>query len=124
VDVRDTAEGHLLACERGKPGERYILGCRNMTLREIFEALEKASGVAAPRTRIPYPVAYAAGVASSAWANLTGREPRAPLDGVKMARKKMFVTHAKASRELGFDPSPPEAALARAVEWYRGAGYC
>lgn len=124
VDVRDTAEGHLLASERGRVGERYILGCRNMTLQEIFAALEAASGVPAPRTQVPYAVAYAAGLASSAWARLSSREPRAPLDGVKMARKKMFVTHEKASRELGFAPSPPEAALARAVEWFRGAGYC
>jgi len=124
VDVRDTADGHLLACRHGKVGERYILGCRNMTLREIFAALEATSGVPAPRLRIPYGLAYVAGLVSSGLAGVTGRAPRAPLDAVRMARKKMFVTHAKAARALGFTPSPAEAALARAVEWFRGEDYC
>ena len=124
VDVADVAEGHLLACERGRPGERYILGCRNMTLAEIFQALEAISGVPAPRRRIPYAVAYAAGVATTALARLTGGEPRAPLDAVRMARKKMFVTHEKAARELGYAPGPVENALRRAVEWFRENGYC
>jgi dihydroflavonol-4-reductase len=123
VDVRDVALGHLLACEKGRPGERYVLGCRYMTLREIFESLERISGIKAPTVQIPYPVAYAAGVVTTAWANLTGVEPRAPLDAVKMAKKKMFVTHEKASRELGFQPGPADAALARAVAWFRENGY-
>lgn len=124
VDVADVAEGHLLACERGAPGERYILGCQNMTLAEIFRALEKISGVPAPRRRIPYALAYAAGVVTTAAARLTGVEPRAPLDAVRMARKKMFVSHEKAARELGYSPGPVEGALRRAVEWFRGNGYC
>ena len=124
VDVADVAEGHLLACERGRPGERYILGCRNMTLAEIFQALEKISGIPAPRRRIPYALAYAAGVVTTAVARLTGGEPRAPLDAVRMARKKMFVSHEKAARELGYSPGPVEEALKRAVEWFRGNGYC
>ncbi len=124
VDVADVAEGHLLACERGRPGERYILGCRNMTLAEIFQALEKISGVPAPRRRIPYALAYAAGVVTTAAARLTGGEPRAPLDAVRMARKKMFVSHEKAARELGYSPGPVEDALGRAVEWFRRNGYC
>ena len=123
VDVRDTAEGHLLACERGKSGERYILGRDNLTLEQIFGHLERVSGMKAPRWRIPYSVAYAAGMASTSWANLTGHEPRAPLDAVKMARKKMFVSAAKAERELGFRPGPVDAALGRAVEWFRANGY-
>ncbi|HLJ44363.1 MAG TPA: hopanoid-associated sugar epimerase [Bryobacteraceae bacterium] len=123
VDVVDTAEGHVLAAERGKPGERYILGCQNLTLREILERLSNVSGRPAPRVRIPYGVAYAAGVASTAWANLTGHEPRAPLDAVKMSRKKMFVSCDKAKRELGFNPGPVEGALQRAVEWFRANGY-
>ena len=124
VDVRDTAAGHLLACERGKAGERYILGCRNLTLKEVFRKLEDISGIRAPVRRIPYGVAYAAGLASGAWARVTGSEPRAPLDGVRMARKKMFVSRDKAVRELGFSPLPVEGALARAVEWFRANGYC
>jgi len=124
VDVRDTAEGHLLAWERGRPGERYILGCQNLTLREIFVRLERISGVAAPKWRIPFAAAFAAGIASTGWARITGREPRAPLDGVRMARKKMFVSADKARRELGFNPGPVDGALRRAVEWFRANGYC
>jgi len=123
VDVRDTAAGHLLAAERGRTGERYILGCENLTLAQIFGKLEKISGLRAPRMRIPYVVAYAAGLASTAWAEVTGREPRAPLDAVKMAHKKMFVQHAKAASELGFSPEPVDGALARAVNWFRENGY-
>jgi dihydroflavonol-4-reductase len=124
VDVRDVAEGHLLACERGKPGERYILGAKNVTLEEIFARLERISGVKAPGRRIPYALAYAAGVATTGWAGITGREPKAPLDAVRMARKKMWVTHAKAERELDYRPGPADAALGRAVEWFRSNAYC
>ena len=123
VDVNDTAAGHLLACECGRIGERYILGCENLTLQQILERLATVSGGQAPRWRIPYGVAYAAGLASTGWANLTGHEPRAPLDGVKMARKKMFVSQDKAKRELGFNPGPVDGALKRAVDWFRANGY-
>jgi dihydroflavonol-4-reductase len=123
VDAGDTAEGHLLACERGRSGERYILGSENLTLQQIFERLEAISGVPAPKVRIPYGVAYAAGLVSTAWASLTGQEPRAPIDAVRMARKKMWVSHDKATRELGFEPGPAEGALRRAVEWFRSNGY-
>jgi dihydroflavonol-4-reductase len=123
VDAEDTAEGHLLACERGASGERYILGCENLTLEQILARLAAISGGIAPRWRIPYVVAYAAGLASTGWANLTGQEPRAPLDAVKMARKKMFVSPDKARRELGFNPRPIDGALKRAVDWFRANGY-
>jgi dihydroflavonol-4-reductase len=123
VDAEDTAEGHLLACERGASGERYILGCENLTLEQILARLAAISGGTAPRWRIPYVVAYAAGLASTGWANLTGQEPRAPLDAVKMARKKMFVSPDKARRELGFNPRPIDGALKRAVDWFRANGY-
>lgn len=123
VDVRDVAAGHLLAAERGRPGERCILGAENLTLGQIFAKLEKISGRKAPSLRIPYAVAYAAGLASTAWAEITGREPRAPLDAVRMAHKKMFVSHAKAERELGFAPGPVEEPLERAVRWFRENGY-
>ncbi|HTR38415.1 MAG TPA: hopanoid-associated sugar epimerase [Bryobacteraceae bacterium] len=123
VDVNDTASGHLLACECGRIGERYILGCENLTLQQILDRLATVSGGEAPRWRIPYSVAYVAGLASTGWANLTGHEPRAPLDGVKMARKKMFVSQDKAKRELGFNPGPVDGALKRAVDWFRANGY-
>jgi dihydroflavonol-4-reductase len=124
VDVRDVAEAHIAACERGRVGERYILGSENMTLRQIFEALAPAVGRKPPALRIPYAVAYAAGVVSTVWAGVSGREPRAPLDGVRMARKKMWVRHDKAARELGYAPGPAEGALRRAAEWFRANGYC
>jgi dihydroflavonol-4-reductase len=123
VDVRDTAMGHLLARDRGRPGERYILGCANLTLRQILGKLEVISGLRAPRWRMPWVVAYLAGVASSAWAEISGRTPRVPLDGVRMARKKMFVSYEKAGRELGYSPSPVDGALERAVAWFRENGY-
>jgi dihydroflavonol-4-reductase len=120
VDVRDTAEGHVLACERGVPGQRYILGSENLTLAQILQKLATITGRKAPTTQIPYAVAYCAGACSTAWAGVTGKPPRVPLDAVRMARKKMWVTHAKAARELGFQPGPAEHALARAVEWFHG----
>lgn len=123
VDVQDTSEGHLLALERGQPGERYILGSENLTLEQILARLAGISGGKAPRWRIPYAVAYMVGLASTGWASVTGQEPRAPLDAVKMARKKMFVSLDKAKRELGFNPGPVDGALKRAVDWFRANGY-
>jgi dihydroflavonol-4-reductase len=122
VDVRDAAEGHLLAAEKGVPGQRYILGCENLTLAEILQRLAKLTGRKAPPVKLPYAVAYAAGVVSTAWANLTGAEPRAPIDAVRMARKKMWVSHDKAKQELGFAPGPVDAALGRAIQWFESRG--
>jgi len=124
VDARDAAEGHLLAAERGRTGERYILGNENLTLKQILMRLASITGRPAPKLRVPYPVAYAAGVCTTGLAYLTGRPPLAPLEGVKMARKKMFVSHSKASDELGFSPGSADVALQRAVEWFRQNGYC
>ena len=124
VDVRDVARGHLAACERGVPGERYILGAENLTLQQILAALAGIVKRKPPSIQIPYAVAYAAGVASTAWANVTGKEPRAPLDAVRMSRKKMWVSHDKAARELGYAPGPAADALGRAVAWFRENGYC
>ena len=124
VDVHDVAEGHLAACERGRAGQRYILGAENLTLQQIFVALGEISGRPAPKIRIPYAVAFAAGAVSTAWAGVTGREPRAPLDAVQMARKKMWVRHDKAAKELGYAPGPARKALERAVDWFRANGYC
>lgn len=123
VDVRDVAEGHLLACEHGRPGERYVLGNENLTLKQIFERLERISGVKGPTTQIPYGVAYAAGAISTLWAGITGKEPRAPLDAVRMARRKMWVRTEKAVRELQFRPGPADGALRSAVNWFRANGY-
>jgi dihydroflavonol-4-reductase len=119
VDVRDTAEGHLLALKHGRPGERYILGSENLTLAQILEKLARITGRKAPTARLPYAVAWIAGAFSTGLANLTGKPPRVPMEGVRMAKKKMWVTHEKARRELGFNPGPAEKALARAVEWFR-----
>ncbi len=123
VDARDTALGHVLAAERGREGQRYILGSENLTLRRILELLAELSGGKAPRVRIPYLVAYAAGMVSTGWARVTGGEPRAPLDAVRMAKKKMWVSWEKARRELGFAPGGAVDALGRAVEWFRANGY-
>lgn len=124
VDVRDVATAHLLAAERGRPGERYILGCENVTLEEILAGVAGIANRPAPKWKLPYAVAYATGVLSTAWADLTGKPPIAPLEGVRMAHKKMFVSHAKAARELGFAPAPVNAALENAVKWFRANGYC
>ena len=124
VDARDVALGQLLASERGKPGERYILGSENLTLAEILGKLAATTGRPAPTVKLPYAVAYAAGVVTTAWARVTGKPPRAPLDAVRIARKKMFVSHAKAARDLGFTPGSADGALRRAVEWFQANGYC
>ena len=119
VDARDTAMGHLQACERGIPGQRYILGSENMTLAEILRSLARITGRKAPTVELPYAVAWCAGVVTMAWAEITGRPPRVPMDAVRMARKKMWVSHQKARDVLGFAPGPAETGLRRAVEWFR-----
>ncbi|MBV9267172.1 MAG: NAD-dependent epimerase/dehydratase family protein [Acidobacteriaceae bacterium] len=124
VDAEDTAKGHLLAAERGRPGERYILGSENLTLQQILLRVASIAGKRAPTFKVPYALAYAVGAVSTAFATATGKEPIAPLEGVKMARKKMFVTYAKAERELGFCPAPAEVGLNKAVSWFRSNGYC
>ncbi|HYM12712.1 MAG TPA: hopanoid-associated sugar epimerase [Bryobacterales bacterium] len=124
VDVRDVAAGHLAAAARGSSGERYVLGARNMTLREIVEELGRLGGRPAPKVQIPYAVAWSYAAVSTAVARVTGREPRASLDAVRMSRKKMFVRIDKAARELGFRPGPVEDALRRAIEWFRANRYC
>ncbi|MGH9436752.1 MAG: hopanoid-associated sugar epimerase [Terriglobia bacterium] len=123
VDVEDVAAGHLLAAEHGQPGERYLLGGENMTLKQIFEALARFSGQPAPRWRIPHAVALAAGYVDTGISALLGREPRVPLEGVRMARHKMFANCSKSVRELGFHPRPSEEALHRATQWYFEHGY-
>jgi len=118
VNVRDVAEGHLLACERGRIGERYILGSENMTLGGILKELAALTGRKPPSIELPYFVAWTAGVLTTAWAHLTGTPPRAPLEAVRMAKKKMWVSHAKAAKELGYSPKPAKTALSDAVAWF------
>jgi dihydroflavonol-4-reductase len=124
VDARDVALGHLQAAEKGRIGERYILGCENLTLKQILHRLSPIAKMPPPSIKLPYAVAYAAGVITTAWANISGQPPLAPLEGVRMARKKMFVTYAKAHRELGYTPGSVDSALERAVDWFRANGYC
>jgi len=121
--VEDVAAGHLLAAEKGRIGERYILGARNMTLKQILDALAAITGRPAPRVRLPHAIALAAGYADEIYSRLTGREPQIPVEGVKMSRHKMFVESDKAARELGYKPGKVEAALERAVRWYDEHGY-
>jgi len=123
VPVEDVAMGHLLAAERGRVGERYILGGRNMTLKEILDSLAAVAGRPAPRVRLPHVLALAAGYADQGLARVLGREPQIPLEGVRMARHKMWVDASKAARELGFRAGSVEAALERAVRWYEANGY-
>ena len=124
VDVRDVAQGHLLAAERGRLGERYILGGQNLSLQEILQRLAAITGRQAPGVQIPYALAWLFGAAGTAWADWTGCAPRAPLEAVRMARKKMYARSDKAQNELGWRPGPVDAALKRAVEWFQANGYC
>ena len=123
VAVEDVALGHLLAAQRGRVGERYILGGRNMTLKEILGVLSVVSGRPAPRVRLPHGVALIAGYADQMVSHWIGREPQIPVEGVRMARHKMFVESSKATRELGYQSGPVEAAFERAVRWYQENGY-
>lgn len=125
VHVRDVAIGHILAAERGRVGERYILGHAegNWTMRQTLDVLAQITGIPAPRFRMPYPVALAFGHLGEMVSRLTGKPPRAPLAGVRMARYKMFFSPAKAIRELGLPQTPPRQAMTDAVEWFRSNGY-
>jgi dihydroflavonol-4-reductase len=118
VDVEDVAEGHWLAAQRGLIGRRYILGGSNMTFKELLEALGRVTSFSVPRIRLPHTVALLAGYAENFACSLLGREPRIPLEGVRMSRYKMFVDTSRAERELGFHASNVEGALARAAQWY------
>ena len=119
VGARDCALGHLLACEHGRVGERYILGAENLTLQQLLVKLAKITGRKPPTTQIPYFVAYTAGMFSTAWAELTGHAPHVPIDAVRLAKTKMWVSHEKARQELGFNPGPSDIALEEAVAWFR-----
>ncbi|MGA8429035.1 MAG: hopanoid-associated sugar epimerase [Candidatus Sulfotelmatobacter sp.] len=124
VDVKVCASGHLAALEKGKSGERYILGGENLTLKKILDKLARITGLPSPAVKLPYVFAFAAGVIDEAvTGRLLGREPRATVDTVRMGKKKMFASSDKAERELGWKIVPVEPALCRAVEWFRANGY-
>jgi dihydroflavonol-4-reductase len=124
VDVRECARGHVAALEKGRSGERYILGGENLTLKEILDKLGAITGLPSPKVKLPYVFAFAAGVVDE---TITGRilhrEPRATVDTVRMGKKKMFVSSSKAERELGWKIVPVDDALRRAAEWFRTNGY-
>ena len=124
VDVRECARGHLAALERGTPGHRYILGGENLTLKQILDKLGDITGLPSPKIKLPYIFAFATGVIDE---TITGRllnkDPRATIDAVRMGKKMMFATSAKAERELGWKIVPVNDALRRAVEWFRANGY-
>jgi dihydroflavonol-4-reductase len=124
VDVKECARGHIAALEKGRPGERYILGGENLTLKQILDKLAAITGLPSPTIRVPYIVALATGVVDEVvTGRILGREPRATIDAVRMGRKKMFVTSAKAERELGGRIIPVDDALRRSADWFRENGY-
>jgi len=124
VDVDECARGHVEAFEKGQSGERYILGGENLTLKQILDKLGAITGLPSPTIKIPYVVALAAGVVDEVFTGrIMGKEPRATIDAVRMGKKKMFVTSAKAERELGWRQVSVDNALQRAVDWFRANGY-
>ncbi|MFZ2059579.1 MAG: hopanoid-associated sugar epimerase [Candidatus Binatus sp.] len=123
VDVADVARGHLLAAERGRIGEKYILGGENLTLKEFLGRLAAISGMPAPKMRIPYAVAFSFALGAEAFARtVTRRAPRASLTEVRMARKHMFFDSSKARVELGYSPGPIDVAITAAIEFFRNKG--
>ncbi|MGA7576354.1 MAG: hopanoid-associated sugar epimerase [Terriglobales bacterium] len=124
VDATECARGHVQALEKGRSGERYILGGENLTLKQILDRLAAITGLPSPTVKLPYIFALAAGVVDEmVMGRFLGREPRATIDAVRMGRKMMFVSSAKAERELGWRTVPVDGALRRSVEWFRANGY-
>ena len=122
VHVDDVAAGHLLAFHRGRNGERYILGGQDMTLREILADISRLVGRKPPTVRLPSAVVMPIAYVAEAVARVTGRPTRVTVEGVRMARKLMFFSSAKATRELGYQSRPPVQAFADAIEWFRDQG--
>jgi dihydroflavonol-4-reductase len=123
VHVDDVATGHLLALEHGRRGERYILGGQNLSLREILTQVALLVGHRPPRIRLPHAVVMPIAYLAEGYTRITGRPTRVTIEGVRMARKRMFFTSAKAERELGYRARPAREALADAVQWFEANGY-
>ena len=123
VGVEECAAGHLLVAEKGKIGERYLLGGENLTLKAMLDTLSKITGLSSPKLKIPHGLALSVAYANTVFSRLIGREPSIPIEGVKIARHMMFVDCLRAQRELGFKAGPVSAALERAVRWYEVNGY-
>lgn len=124
VDVEDVAEGHILAAEKGRIGERYILGNKNMTLRELFDLLEKVTGIPSPKMKIPYIVAYASAflverILGLSYPNYSSMD----IDSVKLSKFHWFVDSSKAVRELGYRQTPVEETIKKTVKWFKDNGY-
>jgi dihydroflavonol-4-reductase len=124
VHVDDVAAGHLLAEERGASGERYILGGEDLTLAEILRRIAVLTGRKPPTISVPIPAIWPLAIGAEVWASLTGTEPFVTRDGLRMAKKKMFFSSAKAERVLGYRARPAQEALADAVAWFRQTGMC
>jgi len=122
VHVDDVAQGHLLAEKRGRIGERYILGGENLALAEILRRIAGIVGRKPPTLRLPLAVVWPVAAVAEMVGRITGREPMVTFDGLRMARKKMFFSSAKAERELGYRARPVDLALADAIEWFRRQG--
>src|SRR6202163_566821 len=123
VGVEDCAAGHLLLAEKGKIGERYLLGAENLTLKQVLDSLSHLTSLPAPKLKIPHSVALGVAYAETAFSRLLGREPQIPVEGVKIAAHMMFVDCTRAQRELGFQPGPVVTAFERAARWYEQNGY-
>src|SRR5438874_1728761 len=123
VGVEECAAGHLLVAEKGKVGERYLLGGENLTLKQLLDTLARITGLRAPSLKIPHGVALGAAYASTIFSRMIGKEPGITIEGVKIAQHMMFVDCGRAQKELGFKPGAVSAALDRAVRWYEANGY-
>ena len=125
VDATECARGHVAAFEKGRSGERYILGGENLSLKQILDQLAALTGLPSPNIKLPYFFALATGVVDElVTGRLLGKEPRATIDAVRMGKKKMWVSSGKAERELGWKIVPVKDALGRAVQWFQANGYC
>jgi dihydroflavonol-4-reductase len=124
ADVKEVARGHILAYQKAKPGERYILGGEDLSLKQLLDKLAALTGLPSPSIKVPHAVAMGFAFFNENFTGrLLGKEPRATVEAVRMGKKMMFASSAKAQRELGYNVIPVEGALRRAVEWFRAHGY-